>query len=95
MALMFNQQHLSTLFGGIAQSVEQRDHNPRVGGSIPSPATNFPMAAHIATTSFTSPKTSFYLHETLGAIHIRGELNLFVRGTRSNPHSWETPYQIR
>lgn len=25
--------------GGVAQSVEQRDHNPRVGGSIPSPAT--------------------------------------------------------
>ena len=26
------------LFGGVAQSVEQRDHNPRVGGSIPSAA---------------------------------------------------------
>jgi hypothetical protein len=25
--------------GGVAQSVEQRDHNPRVGGSIPSSAT--------------------------------------------------------
>ena len=25
--------------GGLAQSVEQRNHNPRVGGSIPSPAT--------------------------------------------------------
>ncbi len=26
--------------GGVAQSVEQRDHNPCVGGSIPSSATN-------------------------------------------------------
>lgn len=30
---------VENLSGGIAQSVEQRDHNPRVGGSIPSPAT--------------------------------------------------------
>ena len=27
-------------FGGLAQLVEQRNHNPRVGGSCPSPATN-------------------------------------------------------
>lgn len=26
-------------YGGVAQLVEQRDHNPRVGGSIPSSAT--------------------------------------------------------
>ena len=26
--------------GGLAQSVEQRNHNPSVAGSIPAPATN-------------------------------------------------------
>lgn len=31
-------------FGGVAQLVEQRDHNPRVGGSIPSSATINPNA---------------------------------------------------
>ena len=30
--------------GGIAQLVEQRDHNPQVGGSNPSPATSFVLA---------------------------------------------------
>ena len=29
------------LLGGLAQLVEQRNHNPRVGGSCPSPATMF------------------------------------------------------
>ena len=29
------------LLGGLAQLVEQRNHNPRVGGSCPSPATIF------------------------------------------------------
>src|SRR5687768_13443264 len=34
-------------FGGwIAQSVEQRTENPCVGGSIPSPATIFPMTTN-------------------------------------------------
>jgi hypothetical protein len=30
--------------GLVAQLVEQRTENPRVGGSIPSQATNFPVA---------------------------------------------------
>ena len=36
------------LSGGIAQSVEQRDHNPQVGGSNPSPATSFVLAIRSA-----------------------------------------------
>ena len=35
--------HLKNSFsGGVAQRLEQRNHNPRVGGSIPPPATKYP-----------------------------------------------------
>ncbi len=37
----FESRRFRHVFGSVAQSVEQRTENPRVGGSIPSRATIF------------------------------------------------------
>ena len=38
--------------GGVAQSVEQRTENPCVAGSIPAPATTFPLILDINQTLY-------------------------------------------